>query len=134
MGCRQERRQSAYRAGKGKLAFQEWGDPHGRPVIALHTTPGSRLERYPDEQAITDLGVRLITFDRPGYGLSEPVPGRTALDGADDVVHLADHLGIEKFSLSGMPGGGPFALADCLGSRRPGPECGDLLWHRPARS
>ncbi|MEC3974377.1 alpha/beta fold hydrolase [Amycolatopsis sp. H20-H5] len=94
-----------------KLAFQEWGEPGGQPVVSIHATPGSRLERYPDEQAIAERNIRLITFDRPGYGLSDAQPGRTLLDCAGDVVRLADHLGLEAFSLMGMSGGGPFVLA-----------------------
>jgi pimeloyl-ACP methyl ester carboxylesterase len=100
------------RLGTGrKLAYEQSGDPRGTVVIGFHSTPGSRLERFPDDETLTRLGVRLITFDRPGYGMSDPVDGRTLLDCADDVVALADHLGIGEFGVHGMAGGGPFALA-----------------------
>jgi pimeloyl-ACP methyl ester carboxylesterase len=57
------------------------------------------------------LGVRLITFDRPGYGQSDRNPGRELLDTADDVAALADALGVDRFSLLGVSAGGGHALA-----------------------
>jgi pimeloyl-ACP methyl ester carboxylesterase len=97
--------------GGRALAFAEWGRPDGFPVIYHHGTPSSRLEHWPDGASLAQLGVRLVTFDRPGYGRSEPLPGRTLLDVAADVERLADHLGLDRFALSGMSGGGPFVLA-----------------------
>jgi pimeloyl-ACP methyl ester carboxylesterase len=105
--------------GGRMLAFQEWGDAQGPPVIHLHGAPGSRLERFPDQAALAELGVRLITFDRPGYGLSDPMPGRTLRDCAADVGRLADHLGLTTFALNGISAGGPYVLATscALGAR-----------------
>jgi pimeloyl-ACP methyl ester carboxylesterase len=52
------------------LAYAEWGDPAGEPVLLLHRSPGSRLfDPGPDATA----GVRLITADRPGFGGTDPV-------------------------------------------------------------
>jgi pimeloyl-ACP methyl ester carboxylesterase len=62
------------------------------------------------EQAILQ-GVRLIVFDRPGIGRSDPKPGFQLLDWPDDVVEVANELGIERFAVSGLSGGGPSALA-----------------------
>jgi pimeloyl-ACP methyl ester carboxylesterase len=92
------------------LSYAEYGDPHGKPVFFFHGIPGSRLFRPPDE-VTTRLGVRLITTDRPGSGLSTYQPGRRILDWPDDLVQLADHLGIAEFSVAGHSGGGPYALA-----------------------
>jgi pimeloyl-ACP methyl ester carboxylesterase len=92
------------------LAFAEWGDPHGRPVLLFHGRPGSRL-LCPDEDATKTERVRLITVDRPGYGRSDPRPGRTLLDWADDVLALADQLELPRFSVIGWSSGGPHALA-----------------------
>lgn len=114
--------------GGRALAFAEWGRPDGFPVIYHHGTPSSRLEHWPDGESLAKLGVRLVTFDRPGYGRSEPVPGRTLLDVAGDVERLADHLGLGRFALSGMSGGAPFVLATAyaLGDRvsRAAVSCG----------
>ena len=92
------------------LAYSEWGDLTGRPVVLLHGSPGSRL-MCPDEDATKAAGVRLITIDRPGYGRSDPRPGRTVLDWVDDYVELADQLGLPPCPVVGWSGGGPYALA-----------------------
>lgn len=55
----------------------------------MQGTPRSRL-MHPDEGVTRDLGVRLIVADRPGFGLSDPRPGRTLLDWPDDLIALAD--------------------------------------------
>lgn len=93
------------------LCYAEWGDPDGFPVLMLHGTPGCRYDRYPDESVYVAEGARIITYDRPGYGDSDRLPGRQVVHCVDDVEQLLDHLGIERFSVSGGSGGGPHALA-----------------------
>ena len=95
-----------------RLTYCDNGDPAATPIISHHGTPGSRLDRHPDEDAmLADLGLRMISYDRPGYGESDPQPGRRVVDAADDVAALADHLGIDRFAVVGTSGGGPHALA-----------------------
>ena len=95
-----------------RIAYCDSGDPEAIPVVSHHGTPGSRLDRHPDgARMLADLGVRVISYDRPGYGGSDPKPGRLVVDAADDVAALADHLGIETFAVVGASGGGPHALA-----------------------
>ena len=91
------------------LAYAEYGDPRGKPVFFFHGSPGSRFFHPPDETT-KKMGIRLITTDRPGYGLSDFQPGRHILDWPADIVQLADTLGIKKFAVSGHSGGGPFTL------------------------
>jgi pimeloyl-ACP methyl ester carboxylesterase len=94
-----------------KLAYLEVGPSDGMPLIHCHGDPSSRLEvSLLGEQAILQ-GVRLIVFDRPGIGRSDPKPGFGLLDWPDDVAEAANELGIERFAISGLSGGGPFALA-----------------------
>ena len=93
------------------LAFCEWGDPHGSPVFSLHGTPGSRLTRHPDADVYRRAGVRAITYDRAGYGLSTRLPGRSVAHAAADVAAIADALGLERFAVTGGSGGAPHALA-----------------------
>jgi pimeloyl-ACP methyl ester carboxylesterase len=57
------------------------------------------------------MGIRLITFDRPGYGDSDRRPGRAVSAAADDVLLIADSLGIGRFGVVGRSGGAPHALA-----------------------
>jgi pimeloyl-ACP methyl ester carboxylesterase len=79
-------------------------------VAVLHGMPGSRRFRL-DAGALDTVGARLITVDRPGFGQSEPQPGRTLLDWPNDVAGLLDELGIERVALIGCSAGGVFALA-----------------------
>jgi pimeloyl-ACP methyl ester carboxylesterase len=95
------------------LAYAEWADLKGSPVVLFHGSPGSRLFR-PNESVTAACGVRLITVDRPGYGRSDLHPGRKMLDWPDDVVELADALAIEQFAIVGHSSGGPYALACAL--------------------
>jgi pimeloyl-ACP methyl ester carboxylesterase len=104
------------------LAFCEWGDPEGTPVFSLHGTPGSRLTRHPDSEVYRRAGVRAITYDRAGYGLSTRLPGRSIAHAAADVATIADALGIERFAVTGGSGGAPHSLA-----------CGTLLAGRVTR-
>jgi pimeloyl-ACP methyl ester carboxylesterase len=100
------------------LAFEQYGDPEGSPVFLLHGTPGCRLSgRHPDESRVVDAGLRLITYDRPGYGQSARHKGRRVVDCVADVSAIADELGIERFFVKGGSGGGPHALA--VGARLP---------------
>jgi pimeloyl-ACP methyl ester carboxylesterase len=92
------------------LAYCEWGDPTGTPVLFAHGGPGSRL-LCPEEDATVAAGVRLLTVDRPGYGGSAPRPDPTLLGWADDVRALADRLGLERFAVVGFSAGGGYALA-----------------------
>lgn len=89
------------------IAVEEYGDPTGPLVLYFHGWPACRLEAG----LIEDLPVRLLAFDRPGYGRSSPAPGRTLLDWPNDVEFVADQLGLGSFHLVGLSGGGPYATA-----------------------
>lgn len=94
-----------------ELAWLELGDAAGPAVFVFHGTPGSRLQVSFDGAAIATAGVRFIAVDRPGYGHSSWQQPRRLEDWASDSAHLADHLGLETFSVVGISGGGPHALA-----------------------
>jgi pimeloyl-ACP methyl ester carboxylesterase len=93
------------------LAYTEHGDLAGKPILFIHGNPGSRNIRHPDESIAERLGARIITPDRPGYGLSTFQPGRKLLDYPDDIVQLMDVLGITRFAVLGVSAGGPYAAA-----------------------
>ncbi|MEU9167023.1 alpha/beta hydrolase [Streptomyces sp. NPDC048420] len=105
-----------------RLTVEQRGDPLGRPVFLLHGTPGSRLGPAPRPSVLYRMGVRLITFDRPGYGDSDRRAGRAVSAAAEDVAAIADALGIDRFGVVGRSGGAPHALA-----------CAALLPKRTAR-
>jgi len=93
------------------LRVLEEGDPRGHPVFYLHGTPGSRVLYEKQVGDARRRGLRLIGYDRPGYGGAPPKPGRRVVDAASDVVSIADALGLDRFAVYGHSGGGPHALA-----------------------
>ena len=92
-----------------ELAYEEYGDPGGEPVLSFHGGLSSRLDAAPAHQAALDLGVRLLSPDRPGIGRSTYQPGRRLLDWPADVAALTDALGIDRFAVMGWSCGGPYA-------------------------
>lgn len=97
-----------------QLGYAEYGDPNGRPLFYFHGSPGSRLEAQLLEAAAARHRVRVIALDRPGFGLSDFKPGRAIADWPADVVEVADALGIERFAVLGLSGGGPHVAACAL--------------------
>lgn len=95
-----------------RLGYAEYGDPDGKPVILFHGNPNSRLLYGLMPDCPFRSGLHLIAPDRPGYGLSNfYLPGHSIVDYPDDIVALANVLGIDKFAVFGASGGGPSALA-----------------------
>lgn len=92
-----------------ELSWAEMGDPAGYPVFAFHGTPGSRRQVLVDPAPALAAGARLIAPDRPGRGSSTWQSRRTFAGWARDVAELADHLGIDRFAVLGISGGGPHA-------------------------
>ena len=93
------------------LSFARFGDPSGKPVFYFHGFPGSRLEPQSNHDAFLKAGIQLLALDRPGIGHSTRKNKRKLLDWPDDVVEIAKILKLEKFSILGVSGGGPYALA-----------------------
>jgi pimeloyl-ACP methyl ester carboxylesterase len=93
------------------LAVAEWGDPAGIALFDLHGTPGGRISCWMDPSIYARHGLRRFTLDRPGYGESTRLPGRTVADIVPDVEVIAGQLVVGQFAVSGGSGGGPHALA-----------------------
>ena len=89
------------------------------PVFWNHGTPNLGAPPAPLLAAAERLGIRWVSFDRPGYGGSSPAPGRTMASVAYDAAAVADELGIDRFAVAGYSGGGSYALgcAAALGDR-----------------
>ena len=92
------------------MLLREYGDPRGMPVIALHGTPASRL-MYSAAKSAGSQGLRLIAPDRWGYGGTTAHPHPTLAAFAADIARVADTLGIARFAVLGVSGGGPYASA-----------------------
>jgi pimeloyl-ACP methyl ester carboxylesterase len=98
--------------GDGRLVrVQTWGPARGDAVFLMHGTPGSRLSPRPRDEALEHAGVRLICYDRPGFGDSVRLPGRAVAHAASDTNAVADSLGLDSFAVVGRSGGAPHALA-----------------------
>lgn len=94
-----------------RLGYAEWGDPAGKPVLYFHGLHSSRLALYRDPAFFAAHGIRFITVDRPGIGLSSFQRGRTLLDWPDDLAQLADALGLARFAILAITSGSMYALA-----------------------
>lgn len=93
------------------LFVRDWGPLDGAPVIHHHGLPSCSLSVPGGWLAPDQTGVRVVTFDRPGYGRSPAAPGRKVTDAADWTHAIATQLGLETFALSGAGAGGAHAVA-----------------------
>jgi pimeloyl-ACP methyl ester carboxylesterase len=108
------------RDGRTLHVYDSGADEGGRlPVVWHHGTPNVGAPPEPLFAAADRLGLRWVSFDRPGYGGSTVAPGRTVSSVASDVAAAADALGIDEFAVVGYSGGGTYALgcAAVLGAR-----------------
>ena len=95
-----------------RLAWSSGGDDDGVPVLYLHGAIGTPVRRTAAlDLLIAELGIRYLAVSRPGFGRSDPCPGRRIADFPADVEHLADRLGLGRFAVVGVSAGGPYAIA-----------------------
>lgn len=95
-----------------QIGFAEFGDPQGRAVFWLHGTPGARRQIPTEARAFAaQKNIRLIGIDRPGIGSSTPYQYENVLGFTEDLRTIADTLGINRFAVIGLSGGGPYTLA-----------------------
>jgi pimeloyl-ACP methyl ester carboxylesterase len=109
-----DRTQQTFRLPDGRtLGYAEYGSPHGKPLFYFHGWPSSRIEFGGlDREALASrLNVRVIAVDRPGFGLSSYQPRHRFTDWPQDVSHLADHLGFDRFAVLGYSASSPYTLS-----------------------
>lgn len=94
-----------------RLSWYEVGDPDGIPVIYTPGTPETGIVGAIYHESAAIAGVRWISVDKPGYGLSGNDPTRTLLSWARDILSIANQLELGTFAVAGESGGGPHALA-----------------------
>ena len=99
--------------GDGReLGWAEFGHPDGDPVLWFHCTPGARTQVPPSVHDVAlQRGFRVIAVERPGTGVSTDHQYRRILDFAADIREVVDDLGIDRFAVVGLSGGGPYTLA-----------------------
>jgi pimeloyl-ACP methyl ester carboxylesterase len=94
------------------LAYVDWGPADGYPVLVVHGAPDSRLGvSHMTRDIVAEVGGRLITYDRPGYGRSDRDPGYRAVDRAADVAHIGEALGLQMFAVTGGSAGSVYTFA-----------------------
>ncbi len=94
------------------IGYAEFGDPRGDPVLWFHGTPGARQQLPPDtHREAAERHLRIIGIDRPGTGNSSPYLYDVLIEFAVDMEHFADRLGLKRFGVVGLSGGGPYVLA-----------------------
>ena len=93
------------------LGYAIYGNPNGYPIFYFHGFPGSRIEGKMFDEKMKDSPYALYALDRPGIGNSSQHKERTLLTWADDMVEFANKLNIDRFTVLGISGGGPYALA-----------------------
>ncbi len=93
------------------MGYAQYGTRDGFPIVNAHGGLACRLDVAAADAVAAEAGVRLISPDRPGVGLSDPQPGRTVLDWARDVAELLDQIDVERFAVMGWSMGGQYAAA-----------------------
>jgi pimeloyl-ACP methyl ester carboxylesterase len=88
-----------------------YGATDGQPVLALHGAPASRIMFDVTDRPAKELGLRLFCPERPGYGVTPKDKGATLETRAADLEVIADRLGLKRFAVLGVSGGGPYAVA-----------------------
>jgi pimeloyl-ACP methyl ester carboxylesterase len=108
-----------------RLAWNEYGDTDGFPVMYYHGWPSSRLQARLTHHLARERGLRIVAMDRPGMGHSTFEPGRTLDSWPELMERFADALEIGKFGQLGVSGGGPYVLA--CAARIPGRLTGSAV-------
>src|SRR5215475_7505918 len=98
----------------GVLAFQEYGDPTGTPVIFCHGWPSSRTMAQLTDEPARALGIRIVSPDRPGISGSSMQPDRKLSDWPRVVEQLVDDLEIDEFRILAISGGAPYAYGTAV--------------------
>src|SRR5947207_3794669 len=97
--------------GNAVIALEEYGDPNGVPVIFCHGWPSSRIMARLTDEPARDLGIRIISPDRPGISRSSLQPNRKLADWPRVIERVLDHAGIGEFRALAISGGAPYAYA-----------------------
>lgn len=93
------------------VAWSEFGDEEGLPILRVPGTPGCRYSLRADRTPWMQRHLRMITTERPGFGASSRLPGRRFREPADDMAAILDHLGLDAVHVVGGSGSAPHQLA-----------------------
>lgn len=103
---------SRFETADGRIIeYFQSGPDSALPLVCHHGTPFSALGYASWTDAAAAAGMRVIAYSRPGYGVSDRLPGRNVAQAASDTAALLDYLDADTFVTAGWSGGGPHALA-----------------------
>ncbi len=112
MGTEQHDAAPILRLADGRrVGYRVYGAADGVPVLALHGTPGAHLKYAVAGEVAAQLGLRLIAVDRWGYGATDTPTSPSLAGFGRDMADVADTLGLGRFAVIGISGGGPYAAA-----------------------
>ena len=112
-------RDETFIRGNGDLvAFSEYGDVNGEPVMFCHGWPSSRIMARLTDEPARELGIRVISPDRPGISASSLRPDRKLIDWPPVVERIAERIGIGEFRMLAISGGAPYAYATAVAMPR----------------
>jgi pimeloyl-ACP methyl ester carboxylesterase/DNA-binding CsgD family transcriptional regulator len=97
-----------------RLAYRDYGDPAGRVMLYFHEGLGSSLLPHGAQALAAELGLRIISVERPGFGQSDPHPDYSFDAVAQDVVELCDQLGLSDVRLGAILSGAPSAIQTAI--------------------
>lgn len=97
-----------------RMAYREYGDPAGHPVLMLRSALASSLIRPQEREVVQKLGIRLVVVERPGCGQSTPDPSMTHASFARDMESLLNALNIDRVILTANSSSVPLALSAAL--------------------
>jgi pimeloyl-ACP methyl ester carboxylesterase len=98
-----------YRNGN-TLSYAEFGNKHGYPILLQHGLIAT-IEEYDLFESLVDLGTRLISIARPGYGESSPYIMKNVAEWGEIVSILVDQLELSQFDVLGMSSGAPYSYS-----------------------
>lgn len=102
-------------SGGRHVSYARFGDLDGEPVLVCHGTPGSRWLGAIFHDSASNLGIQIVSVERPGLGRSSPYADRTIGNWSEDVARIADYHDWERLPAVGFSGGGPYALGCAVG-------------------
>jgi pimeloyl-ACP methyl ester carboxylesterase len=97
----------------GQVHYRDVGPRGGaHPIVLLHQSPMSMIQFAGVQNALVNLGLRAITIDTPGYGNSDRPPHQpTIQEYAANLIHVLDHLKIDKILVAGHHTGAQIAAS-----------------------
>ncbi|MGH1418504.1 MAG: alpha/beta fold hydrolase [Hyphomicrobiaceae bacterium] len=104
-------RQTIVLSSGQQVGLATYGADDGFPILALHGAPACRLMFDVADANACKAGLKLYCPDRPGYGLTPSLAPVTLAARVAFLANVVEKLGLKRFGMLGISGGGPYAAA-----------------------